>query len=274
MHPVLFHFGPVFIPSYGALTALGLLLALGLAQRTARIARVAANDLWNLSILALFVALAGSRLLLILVNWTVLRSHPAWLLSLAMIHHPLLAAIASLLALAAALPYARSRRMPLAATADVLAAPLALGLAFEQFGALLAGSGFGAETSARWAVVYNSPLAARWSGAPLGIPLHPVQLYTALAWLTLCLVLLVWLPARRQEGDIAGLALLGAGTLVYFTEFLRDTEGRGSILDGAFDGPQLAAIMLVVAGAMVLRERHATHPQTQPQPAAAEDTDA
>ena len=254
------------------MTALGLLLALGLALRTARMARVSANDLWNLCILALFVALAGSRLLLIVVNWTVLRSHPSWLLGLAMIHHPLLAATASLLALVAALPYARSRRMPLAATADALAAPLALGLAFEQFGALLAGSGFGTETNARWAVVYSSPLAARWSGTPLGIPLHPVQLYAALAWLTLSLALLVWLPSRRQHGDAAGLALLGAGALVYFTEFLRDPEGRGSVLDGALDGPQLAAVALVVAGAMVLRERRAANPH--PQSVAAESSHA
>ncbi len=35
----------------------------------------------------------------------------------------------------------------------------------------------------RWAVIYTSPLAARWSGTPLGIPLHPVQGYAALAFL-------------------------------------------------------------------------------------------
>lgn len=243
------------------MTALGLLLALGLALRTARIARIPANDLWNLCILALFAALIGSRVLLIAVNWTVLRSHPAWLLGLAMIHHPLLAAMASIFGLAAAYVYARSHRMPLAATADALAAPLALGLAFEQFGALLAGSGFGTETSARWAVVYSSPLAARWSGTPLGVPLQPVQLYTALVYLTLSLALLVWLPSRRQQGDVAGLALLGTGTLVYFTEFLRDPLGRGAILHGALDGPQLAAVALVLAGALVLRERRAIRVQ-------------
>lgn len=250
------------------MTALGLLLALGLALRTAHIARVAANDLWNLCILALFAALVGSRLLLVFINWTVLRSHPAWLLDLAMVHHPLLAGVASLFALAAALVYARRRKMPLASTADALAAPLALGLAFEQFGSLLAGSGFGTETSARWGVVYTSPLAARWSGTPLGIPLHPVQLYAALAWLTLALALLVWLPSRRQQGDIAGLALLGTGTLVYFTELLRDPQGRGSFLGGAFDGPQLAAVVFLLAGAILLRERRTTSPP--PQPAAAE----
>jgi len=255
VHPVLFHIGPILIPSYGATAALGVLLALAMVLRTARIVAIHPNQLWNLCIVALFTALVGSRLLLIIVNWTVLRSHPAWLLGLAMIHHPLLAAVGALLAAIAAVLYTRSQRLPVWNTADALAAPLSLGLAFEQFGALLAGSGYGTETTARWSVVYASPLAARWSGAPLGVPVHPVQVYAALAFLTISLALLVWLPNRGQQGDIAGLWLLATGAAIYVTEFWRDPEGRGTILGGALDGPQLVAIALVLAGALVLLER-------------------
>lgn len=259
MHPVLFHFGSIFIPSYGATAALGVLLALALALRTARTVAINPNHVWNLCIIALFTALVGSRVLLILVNWTVLRSHPAWLLGLAMIHHPLLAAVAALLAAVAALLYARWQRMPLRDTADALAAPLALGLAFEQVGALLAGSGFGTATGMHWAVVYTSPLAARWSGAPLGVPVHPVQGYAALAFLTISICLLVWLPYRRRQGDIAGLCLMATGTAMYLTEFWRDPQGRGVLPGGALDGPQLAAIALVLGGALVLLERKRSH---------------
>jgi phosphatidylglycerol:prolipoprotein diacylglycerol transferase len=260
VHPVLFHFGPILIPSYGVITALGMLLALAMVQRTARITGGDPNQLWNLCVVALFAALVGTRLLLVIVNWTVLRSHPAWLLTLAMVHHPLLAGVASLLALAAGLVYAHRKQMPLANTADALAAPLALGLAFEQFGALLAGSGFGTETGRRWAVLYTSPFAARWSGAPLGVPVHPVQLYTALAFLTLSLALLVWLPARRQYGDVAGAGLCAAAAIVFFTEFLRDPAGRGVVFQGALDGPQIAAVALVLGGAALLRRRDARVP--------------
>ncbi|MGA2166876.1 MAG: prolipoprotein diacylglyceryl transferase family protein [Terracidiphilus sp.] len=255
VHPVLFHIGAILIPSYGALSALGVLLALFLAQRTARIAGVNAGQVWNLCVVALFAALLSQRLLLVLVNWSELRRHPGWMLGLAMIHHPLLAAAGALAGVGSAAAYARWRRMPLATTADALAAPLALGLAFEQLGALLAGSGYGTETQVRWAVTYTNPLVARWSGTPLGIPLHPVQAYAALAFLTLSILLLVGLPARRQQGDVAGLWLLGAGVAIYMTELWRDPEGRGALLGGALDGPQLAAILFVLAGALVLRER-------------------
>lgn len=255
MHPILFHIGPVLIPAYGAMAALGVLLALGLVQRTAHIAGLHPNQMWNLCIVALFAALVGSRLLLIIVNWTVVSSHPAWLLGLAMIHHPLLAGAGALLAVAAAAFYVRRQKMPPANTADALAAPVALFLACEQIGALLAGSGYGTETAVRWAVTYTSPLAAGWSGAPLGVPVHPVQAYAALAFLTISISLLMGLPHRRRQGDIAGFWLMAIGLAIYFTEFLRDTEGRGVILRGALDGPQLAAIAFVLAGALVLRQR-------------------
>jgi phosphatidylglycerol---prolipoprotein diacylglyceryl transferase len=264
VHPVLFHIGPILVPTYGAVAALGVLLALWLAQRTARIAGVNPNHLWNLCILALFAAIAGSRLLLVVLNWTIVRSHPAWLLGLAMIHHPLLAAVGVFLALIVAVPYARSQKMPLANTADALAAPFALALACEQIGALFAGAGYGTQTSVSWAVIYTHPLALRWSGAPLFVPVHPVQAYAAFAFLLISFVLVIFLPYRRQQGDIAGLWMIAVGAAVYFTEFWRDPDGRGSVLHGALDGPQVFAFVLVLTGALILRERpHARRPHAR-----------
>lgn len=254
MHPVLLPIGAVLIPSYGVLAALGVVLALFLARRTARVAGLNASQVWNLCVVALFAALVVQRLVLVAANWSELRMHPAWMLGLAMIHHPLLAAAGALAGAASGFLYARWQRMPLRTTADVLAAPLALGLACEQLGALMAGAGYGTDTDVRWAVTYTNPLAARWSGTPLGIPLHPVQAYAGLGFLTLSIFLIVWLPARRQQGDVAGIFLLGAGFIVFMTELWRDSVGRGQLLGGAVDGPQLAAIVMVMAGALLLKE--------------------
>jgi phosphatidylglycerol:prolipoprotein diacylglycerol transferase len=267
VHPVLFHIGRVVIPSYGAVTALGVLLTLFLAQRTARMVQVDPVKVWNLCILSLCAALAAARLLLVAVNCSVIRLHPAWVLGLAMVHHPLLAGTGTCAGAACAAWYARRSRLPFASTADALAPPLALGLAFEQFGALLAGSGYGIEAGAgvRWTVTYTSPLAALWSGAPLGVPLHPVQVYAVMAFLALAALLYVWLPLERRRGDVAGLGLMGMGIAIYVTELWRDQEGRGALLHGALDGPQFAAVLLVLAGALVLREhKHAAAapPQT------------
>jgi phosphatidylglycerol---prolipoprotein diacylglyceryl transferase len=245
------------IPSYGAMAAAGLLLALALAQRTARTVGVIPAHLWNLCVIGLFAGLLGSRLLLMLANWRDVKKHPMWMLGLATVHHPLVLLAGAVFGALAALVFARRQRMPLLSTADALAAPVALGLAFEQFGALLAGAGFGIDTRVPWAVVYTSPLAARWSGTPLGVSVHPVQAYAALAFVTLSLLLLVIMPMRRQAGDLAGVALMGAGVAVFITEFWRDREGRGAILRGALDWPQVAALVFVIAGSVLLRERGA-----------------
>ncbi len=257
VHPVLFHLGSVLIPSYGVMTAIGVLLALGLAQRTARIVGVDPAQMWNLCVVSLFAALVGERVLLIVVNWSVLRLHPAWTLGLAMVHHPLVASAGAAVGLATASCFARWRRMPWWSTADALAAPVALGLACEQVGALLAGSGYGTDASAKlpWAVTYTSVMAVRWSGTPIGVPLHPVQAYAALAFFTLAVFLWIWLPARRQPGDVAGMFLIGLGAAIYFTEIWRDPEGRGLVLAGALDGPQIAAVGLVILGGFLLREK-------------------
>lgn len=255
MHPVLFHIGAFIIPSYGAVAALGVLAALFLAQRTARVAGLSASQVWNLCVLALFAALAAQRLLLILVNLNALRQHPSWMLTLAMVHHPLLAGAGAAAALVTAALYAHGRHMPLRTTADVLAAPLALGMAFEQLGALLAGSDYGTDAQVPWAVTYTHPISAIWSGTPLGVPLHPVQAYAAMAFLTLAIGLLVWQPAVRRRGDLAGAWLMGTGVIIFITELWRDPEGRGTMLNGAIDGPQLAAIVFVFAAAWLLGER-------------------
>jgi phosphatidylglycerol:prolipoprotein diacylglycerol transferase len=259
VHPVLFHIGAIVIPAYGALAALGVLLGLALAQRTARRLGLDRTRMWNLCVIALFSALIGQRLLLVTMNLGTLSRHPSWALALAMVHHPLLAGAGAVAGSLAALLYARRQRLPLLSFADALAAPLSLGLAFEQLGALLAGSGWGVDAPERlpWAVTYSSVLAAHWSGTPLGIPLHPVQAYAALGLLLLAIAAFLGLGWRHQPGDVAGGWLMGLGTVIFLTELWRDPEGRGRLLQGAVDGPQLAAVAAVIAGAWLLAERAA-----------------
>jgi phosphatidylglycerol:prolipoprotein diacylglycerol transferase len=255
VHPVLFHIGPLLIPSYGAIAAAGVLLALLLAQHTAKLAGLLPQQIWNLSILALCAALVGARLLLVIANWRDLLAHPLWMLGLAMIHNPLLAGAGALAGLLAAGLYAWRMKMPLLATADALSAPLVLGLAFEQIGSLLAGSGYGSVAAVRWAIVYTDPFATRWSGAPLGVPVHPVQAYAAFGLLTLTIALIAAVYLRTQPGDVTGIALMGGGAVLFLTEFWRDREGRGAVLHGALDYPQIASVVFVLLGAIVLRER-------------------
>jgi phosphatidylglycerol---prolipoprotein diacylglyceryl transferase len=258
MHPILFHIGPLIVPSYGVAVALAVLAALALAQWTAPRSELDAaagpRHAWNMIVLAVFAGIAIERLLLIVMNLSDLRHHPQWLLAIAMVHHPLLAGVGIAGGAIAILAYARWARLSLLKVADCLAAPLCLGYAFEQCGALLAGSDFGRQviTANTWSVTYTSRFAALWSGAPVGVPVYPVQVYVAAGALVLAAVLCVFLARPHCSGDIGGVWLLGFGILIFVTEGYRDWEGRGVLLSGWLDIPELAGVVFVLAGAAML----------------------
>jgi len=255
MHPVLFQIGSLVVPSYGACAALGVLLALWLAQWTAHKTGLNPRHAWNMVVLAVFASLALSRLVLIAMNLSDLRRHPSWLLAVAMVHHPLLAGLGIVGGAAALLGYVRWAKLPLLTATDCLAAPLSVGMAAEQLGALLAGSDFGrdsASSSVLGAVTYSSELAARWSGTPLGFPLYPVQAYAAIGAMLLAGITFCWLFLPRRKGDVTGVWLVGTGMTLFVTELFRDWEGRGVVLAGMADIPQLVGLGMVLLGGVVL----------------------
>ena len=90
---------------------------------------------------------------------------------------------------AAGLFFWRHPRLPFWRSADVAAPAIALGQAIGRIGCFMAGDDFGRSTGVPWSVTFTEPLAANIGGAPLGVPLHPVQLYESV----FCAVLFVWL---------------------------------------------------------------------------------
>ena len=59
------------------------------------------------------------------------------------------------------------------------------------------------------------------TGVPLGVPLHPTQLYEALAEAIICLILIWRLKRAHQGGQIIGLYFLLYGMVRFAVEFLR-----------------------------------------------------
>jgi phosphatidylglycerol:prolipoprotein diacylglycerol transferase len=141
--------------------------------------------------------------------------------------------------------------------ADLCAPAIALGQAIGRIGCLMAGDDYGRAATVPWAVTFTDPDAASIGGAPLGVPLHPVQLYESLMCLALFL-LLVWLARRRhREGDII-LAYTGLYAVARFVlEFFRGDADRGFVFGGLLSTSQFIAIGMfaVVAVLTVARFR-------------------
>jgi phosphatidylglycerol:prolipoprotein diacylglycerol transferase len=205
VYPRFLQFGPFIIPSYGVLLAAGILCGLALSVVLARRAGLDSEKIWNLGLMGVVTAIIAARLLLTLTNWSSLRTAPfraapLLLLSLSGARSPVFALGGIAIALLACAAYAMRTHLPLLRTMDVAAPALALGNAFTWVACFAAGCDYGRPTSLRWGVTYTSRFAARTTGVPLGIPLHPVQLYQAAVSLGLVVLLLV-LFRRRHRGD-------------------------------------------------------------------------
>ena len=250
MHPSLFSVGDWPVYSYGVLLAAAYLTGLQLGVVRARKAGVDPARVMDLGIYLIIAALVGAKLMLIAVDWNYFRSQPRELLSLVraggVFYGGLIAAVA------VGLWLVRRYKLPVWTTADLMAPGIALGHVVGRFGCLLAGCCYGRPTEVPWAITFTDPLAAQNVGTPLGIPLHPTQLYDAGAEL---LILGVLLFTERKGKPFAGrtfwLYLLLYGISRFIIEFYRGDPNRGTVVAG-LSTSQFVSLLLVPGSLLML----------------------
>lgn len=249
MHPVLFDFGGFTIYSYGVLLAASYLLGLQFALIRARRRGLDGQRVMDLGIWIIVSALVGAKLLLFVVDFKQFTRNPADLLGLArsggVFYGGLIAAVT------VAFIYLRRHRLPLWTTTDVFAPGIALGHVVGRMGCLLAGCCFGKPTSLPWAITFTNPAAAANVGTPLGVPLHPTQLYEAGAELLILAFLLVW--ERRGHGFPGRTFwsyMLLYGVTRFVIEFYRG-DSRGMVFD-ALSTSQFVSVILVPLSIVML----------------------
>jgi phosphatidylglycerol:prolipoprotein diacylglycerol transferase len=177
VYPELFSIGPITLYTYGVLLAASYLLGLWLAMRRARAWGIDANRVLDLGIYIIIAALIGAKLLLLIVDFEQFSRSPEELLSLARSGGVFYGGL--ILAIAVAFWYIGKHRLPFWTTCDVFAPGIALGHVTGRLGCFAAGCCYGRPTDVSWAVIFTNPDAAANVGTPLGIPLHPTQLYEA-----------------------------------------------------------------------------------------------
>ena len=139
-------------------------------------------------------------------------------------------------------------KIPLLRLGDACAPSLALGVAIVRIGCFGASCDYGKATDLPWAVVFTRPDSARLTGVPLGIPLHPSQLYESA--LGVVLFGSLWMLERkpRQPGRLiyAFAALYSAGR--FLLEFLRGDINRG--FWGPFSTSQWLSLLVLLVFAV------------------------
>ncbi len=130
-----------------------------------------------------------------------------------------------------------------------------LGLAFGRIGCTLAGCCFGKETGCPVAITFTDPTSL----APLNVPLHPTQIYEALAGFAIAGLMYVTRDRFRTPGMRFWTMLILYGIARSSLEILRD-DPRGFV--GPFSESQLVsfALILYAAASIVIARRRAQGP--------------
>jgi len=248
MYPRLFELGPITVYTYGLLLAAAYLLGLKLAMVRARARGLDANRVLDLGIYIIISALVGAKLLLLVTDFKTFTSNPRELLTLARSGGVFYGGL--ILAVTVALLYIRRVGLPLWTTTDVFAPGIALGHVVGRFGCLFAGCCFGKPTTMPWGITFKDPFAAANVGTPLGVPLHPTQLYEAGAEL---LILGILLFSERKGRPFAGrtfwLYMLLYAISRFIIEFYRGDE-RGTVF--MFSTSQFISILLAPLAIVIL----------------------
>jgi phosphatidylglycerol---prolipoprotein diacylglyceryl transferase len=240
MYPRLLELGPVTVYTYGVLLAAAYLLGLKFAMTRAKARGLDDARVLDLGIYIIISALVGAKLLLLITDFRTFTSDPRELLTLARSGGVFYGGL--ILAVIVALWYIRKIGLPLWTTCDVFAPGIALGHVVGRFGCLFAGCCYGKPTTRPWAITFTDPFAAANVGTPLGVPLHPTQLYEAGAEFIILMVLL-W--TERKGRPFAGrtfwLYMLLYAISRFIIEFFRGDE-RGNV--GIFSTSQFISLLL------------------------------
>jgi len=248
MHPVLFKLGPVTVHTYGLLVATGVLLALWLVRRRAAQAGIDPDRAWNLGVYMTLAALVGAKLWLIAQFWSYYVANPKEIFALSTLQSAGVFYGGFLTALFVAFFYAWRSKFKLLPILDVYAAPLALGHAIGRLGCFSAGCCWGRETQVAWGVTFTDPYAGQLIGVPLGVKIHPTQLYESLALFTIFAFLMWLVPRAKFTGQLFGSYAILYGFTRAITESFRGDPSRTMILNGRYSVMQAVSVGLILLG--------------------------
>ncbi|MBN1932034.1 MAG: prolipoprotein diacylglyceryl transferase [Desulfobacterales bacterium] len=239
MYPVLFKLGKLTIYTYGFFVAMGFLVGILIAKMEAKRLEQDPQMIMDLAFYILIAAIIGSRLFYVMTNPKIFLSNPLEILKIW--NGGLVFYGGFIAALLTALIYLKKQKIELWKVADIMAPALAAGHFLGRLGCFFAGCCYGKICDLPWAVTFTHPDTL----APVGIPLHPTQLYSALG--NLIIFSFLWLFRRRKkfDGQLFWLYVVLYGISRTLIEILRD-DFRGYFFYGILSISQLIGITLII----------------------------
>ena len=241
IYPVLFRIGTFEITSFGVLVAIGALLGLWVFGRELRRTGLPASAS-DAAIAGVIGGMVGAKLLWVaehageepLLDLVLSRGGMSWFGGFA---GGLLAGVLVMI----------RKRIPILPALAAAAPALAVGHAVGRIGCFLVGDDYGRPTDLPWGVAFPEGLP------PTAVPVHPTQIYEALALVPVAWLLFRWRAGRRPDRFVIGAYLILAGSIRFAIEFVRINEPVLGVLTVA----HLASLVAALFGALLLAREDA-----------------
>ena len=265
MCPRLITIGSFSLPTYGVLVAVAFLVGLHLAGKLAARNGLNADRVTNLGVYIALSAIVGAKLFLILSEWDRYAADPSRLFTWSTLQAGGVFYGGLLAALGVAFFYARAQGLPWLPTADALAPAAAAGHAIGRLGCFAAGCCWGKPTDLPWGVVFSDPFAHQNVGTPLGIHLHPTQLYESFGTALVALFLYRRFGRPRADGVVFGWYLVLYSSFRFVVEFFRDNLARPMVFGtDTLSATQWVALILIAGGVTLLVRARGRQPVQGP----------
>lgn len=252
MHPDLFHIGPLTVHSYGTLIVIGFLMGLALIRYRANQYNTPYEKIVDLAFGLLITGFIGAKLF----HWLIIPS--GFIRDMSLLFSDPLAFAKNLgngfeffggiaVGVVFFVWYCRKHGLDHLKVLDLITPAVPLAHAFGRLGCFMAGCCYGKTCELPWAVTFNDPHSL---ARPLGVPLHPTQLYESLLLFVLTAVLLGnEHRIVRIKGRMISAYILGYTVIRFAVEFFRGDD-RGTIKAINMTGTQIIALC-IAAGAII-----------------------
>ncbi len=222
MYPHLLHiYGPLWVQSYGVMIVLGFLLFLFCAFNDQRRARLIDSDtFFNVIFVGLVSAVVGGRLLFMITEWSSF-SNP-WV-EIFYVWNGGFVVLGSIIGVIIAVPvYLKMHSVKVLRFLDIVALYGPLMQSVARIGCLLAGCCYGAQGQGFiFSIVFKDSAGL----APIGVELHPTQIYMSLLSFSIFVILLVMKRFLQKPGQTIFLYLVLESIARIGVDFWRGDRG-------------------------------------------------
>ena len=216
---------------YGVLIATGMLIGIALAIREAKRVGISEDDVLNIAIIAIPVAIICARLYYVIFSWDYYSQNPSEILNIRggglAIHGGLIGGILT------GFIYAKVKKLDFFKTADAVMVGMPLAQAIGRWGNFINGEAHGGPTSLPWGIMVD------------GVKVHPTFLYESIWDFGIFLFIMFYMRKKKTyEGEV----IVSYITLYSIGRFFIEGLRTDSLMFGPIRMAQFVSLVGVVGG--------------------------